>query len=118
MVDAVPVMDVSVNGSDLESPLEGNRFAALGDSGSAQGAPIAETVRQRRRMVLVFDPLAEGEVGGQESEADTESLPWRFLSAPSTATRFPWSVVCAQDQGHSPVWTQLISTKFSNCGQE
>ena len=25
--------------------------------------------------MLVFDPLAEGEVGGQESEADTESLP-------------------------------------------
>ena len=67
MADAVPVMD-----------MEGNRFAALGvhDAGSAaQGAPSAETVRQRRHLVLVFDPPAEGEVGGQESEADTESLP-------------------------------------------
>ena len=78
VADAVPVMDMSVNDSDLEPPLEGNRFAALGDhdSGSAaQGAPSAETVRQRRRLVLVFDPPAEGEVGGQESEADIESLP-------------------------------------------
>ena len=78
MVDAVPVMDMSVNDSDLEPPLEGNRFAAFGDrdSGSAaQGAPSTETVLQRRRLVLVFDPPAEGKVGGQESEADTESLP-------------------------------------------
>ena len=71
VADAVPVMDTSVNDSDLEPPLEENRFAALRDhdSGSAaQGVPNAETV-------LVFDPPAEGEVGGQESEADTESLP-------------------------------------------
>ena len=78
VADAVPVMDMSVNDSDLEPSLEGNRFAALGNhvSGSAaQGAPSAETVRQRRRLVLVFDPPAEGQVGGQESQADTESLP-------------------------------------------
>ena len=77
VVDAVPVMDMSVNDSYLELPLEGNRFAAFVDRDAglaAQGAPSAETVRQRRRLVLVFDPLAEGEVCGQESEADTESL--------------------------------------------
>ena len=78
VADAVPVMDVSVNDSDLEDPVEGNRLAALRDDdpgSAAQGAPSAETVRQRRRLVLVFDPPAEGEMfGGQESEEDTESL--------------------------------------------
>ena len=43
--------------------MERNRFAALGDSDSgsaAQRAPSAETVRQRRCLVLVFDPPAKG----------------------------------------------------------
>ena len=42
VADAVPVMDMSVNDSDLEPPLEGNRFATLGDHDSGeQGAPSA-----------------------------------------------------------------------------
>ena len=119
--DTVLVMDMSVNDSDLEPPLEGNRFAALGDHDSdgvaAEGevAPSAETVRQRRRLVLVFDPLAEGEMhGGQESEADTESLPGAASEVEIVAVPEP-----TVDSDPIPTgWTQLISTKFSNCGQE
>ena len=126
--DAVPVMYMSV-----EPPLEKNRFAAPvdHDSGVAvQGevAPSAETVHQRRRLVLVFAPLAESEMfGGQESEADTESLAGAASEVEIVEILEPTvdsdpiltePLVCAQHQEHSPVWTQLISTKFSNCGQE
>ena len=38
VADAVPVMDMSVNDSDLEPPLEGNRFAGLGDHDSGSAA--------------------------------------------------------------------------------
>ena len=100
-----------------------NRFAALGDhdSGSAaQGAPSAGTVRQRRRLVLVLDPLAEGDqadtesLPGAASEVETVEVPERTVDSDP----IPMERRLRAAPGHSPVWTQLISTKFSNCGQE
>ena len=69
---------MSVNDSDLEPPLEGNRFAALdyhdSDGAAAQGevAPSAETVRQRRpasevEIVEVPEPTVD-------SDPDSHSL--------------------------------------------
>ena len=66
--------------------------------------------------MLRFDKISDGLRG--RCLVVNRWRPWRFQNTPSTATRFPWSVVCAQYQGHSPVWTQSISAKFSNCGQE
>ena len=62
-------MDMKVNDSDFEPPLEGNRCAPSdhdSDGAAVQReiAPSAETVRQRLRLVLVFDPPAKGEMLG------------------------------------------------------
>ena len=82
-----------------------------------EAAPSAETVRQSRRLVLVFDPLAEGDRLGRNSSLAACEVDIVEVLEPSTMTRFPRRFVCALHQEHSQVWTQLISTKFSNCEQ-
>ena len=75
--------------------------------------------------MLVFDPLVEGEVGGQESEADTESLPG--AASEVETVEVPERSV---DSDPIPMERRLrsapgafasldaVDTKFSNCGEE
>ena len=79
VLDAVQVMYLSVNDSDSEvtqgkgagSPPTLITIQAL----QRKEHQSAETLRQSRRLVLVFDHRAEGELGGQELEVETVEVP-------------------------------------------